>query len=78
VVAHFEAELEHQRGFAAADRTAHPNGEGAPREIAMERLIAFVEMAGVIERFVGVAVRAVIVIVLMMVVAHGKSGLKKA
>jgi hypothetical protein len=75
LVAHASAKLQEQRCLAAAHRSADSDGEGAFRKIAVDRRIAVVEMAGVIEMFVRVAVRAVIVGMRMRV--HG-SGLKKA
>ena len=58
-VAEMAAELEHEGGFAAADGAAHADGEGALGEVAVEREIAIVEVTGVIQVFVGVAVIAV-------------------
>ena len=58
-VAEGEAELEHERGFAAADRTTDTDGEGASGEVAGEGAVAEVEVPRMIEVFVGVAVGAV-------------------
>jgi hypothetical protein len=58
-IAEMAAEFEHQRGFTAADRAADADRESAPRKIAVERLVSFMEMTGVVEVFVSVAVVAV-------------------
>jgi hypothetical protein len=61
LVAHFSAELKEESGFAAADGAANADSEGAAGKVARERGVALVKMARMIEGFVGVAVRAVIV-----------------
>jgi hypothetical protein len=53
--------LQHQRRLAAAHRTTDTNRESALTEVAIQRKIAFVEMAGVIVVLVSVSMRAVIV-----------------
>ena len=60
-LAQFPAELKHERCFAAADRPAHTHGEGPLPEIAIAREIPVMEVSGVLEMFVGMAVRAVAV-----------------
>ena len=50
------AQLQHQRGFAAADRAADADREGAPAEIAVERQVALVKMAGMIGMWMAIAV----------------------
>ena len=69
LIAEMFAELEHEGGFAAADRAADANGEGALREITTERRVTFVKVAGMIEVLVSVAVVAVRMGMRMMV-AH--------
>ena len=60
------AELEHERGLAAAHRSTDTHSKSPLGKVAREREVPFMEMAGVIEVFVRVAVVAV-----MMVVMHG-------
>ncbi|HZO56638.1 MAG TPA: hypothetical protein VFB63_28270 [Bryobacteraceae bacterium] len=65
-IAEAPAELEHQRGFATANRTPHTHGKGAACEIAIvQGLLAFFELAGrghpVVQVNVSVPVRAVVV-----------------
>ncbi len=55
-VAKESAELEHECGFSASYGSANTNREGALLEIAVQRQIAFVKVAGVIEMLVGMAV----------------------
>ncbi len=66
VFAKTPAELEHQRGLAAADGAAHANGEGPPLEITIQRQLALVEMTRMVEVLVGVAAGSV----MMLVRAH--------
>lgn len=72
LIAEGEAQLEHECGLAAADGAADADGEGAAVEVAVERGLALVEVAGVLEVFVGVAVTAAVgVIVTVVVVVMG-------
>jgi len=57
-IAQGEAELEHEGGFAAANGSADADGEGPLFEVAMEGLFAEVEVTGMIEVFVGMAMRS--------------------
>lgn len=54
------AELEHQRRFSASDGSPDAHGKGSPLEVPVERAVPQMEMAGMIEVLVGVAVRAVV------------------
>ena len=54
--AELKAKLEHERGLAAAHGAAHAHGEGALPEITVERRIAVMKMAGMIQEIVGMAV----------------------
>src|ERR1043165_8976849 len=65
--AQFTAKLKHQGCFATADGAADPHGERALGEIPVMSQFAFVEVAGVIEMFVGVQVAMT---VRVMVSAH--------
>ncbi len=47
-------ELQHERGFAAADGSPDSHGEGALGEVAIERSVAQVEVPGMLQVFVGV------------------------
>jgi hypothetical protein len=58
-IAQVAAELEHERGFPAADRAADADGEGAAGEVAGPGLVAEVEVSGMIEVLVGVSRAAV-------------------
>ena len=69
-VAQTLTEREHQRGLAAAYRTAHANGESSLLEVPAKRLVAVQECARVARVFVGMAIGTV----LMRVVAHKISG----
>ena len=59
-IAQSEAELKHESSFAAADGAADADGEGASFEVAMEGLFAEMEVAWMIEVFVGMAVGSVV------------------
>ncbi len=61
----FFAQRQHQRGFAAAHRPAHAHGERALAEIPGTSAARASEMPGMLEMFVGMAVRPV-----MMPCAH--------
>jgi hypothetical protein len=60
-IAQFLTKSEHEGGLAAADRAADSDGERALGEVAGERLFALMKVARVNEIVVGVAVRAVMV-----------------
>ena len=72
--AQLPAQREHQCRLAAAHRPAHPDRERTLVEIAMQRLVAFVEMAGVVEVFVRVAMAVRMGIVVAMVVVVMRMG----
>ena len=59
MIAEMFAELEHEGGFAAADGPTDADGEGAFGEVAVNRRVTFVKVAGMIEVLVSVAVVAV-------------------
>jgi hypothetical protein len=70
--------LKQERGFTASDRAADADGERAARKIAGERRVAFMKVTRMIEMFVRVTVRTVIVAVGMRVCMHRRLGLKKS
>ena len=80
LLAQVSAQCEHQRRLAAAHRPAHADRECTLVEIAVQRLVAFVEMAGVVEMFVrvamavsmGIVVAMVVVMVVMRMGFHGQ------
>jgi hypothetical protein len=55
------AKLKHQRGLPAADRAADADGEGTLPEISRQRPIAFIEVTGMLHRFMRVSLTAVFV-----------------
>ena len=57
----FQAQCQHEGGFAAADRSADTHRKGAAAEIADEWLRALVEVARVFEVFVSMALGPVLV-----------------
>ncbi len=61
LVAQLPAQRQHERGFAAADRSAHPHSKGAPGKVAGDRDWAFMIASRVIEVLVDVTVRCVFV-----------------
>ena len=56
LVAEPPAKLKHQRRLAAPNGPTDANRKGASRKVARVRKITFMEMAGMIEMFVSVAV----------------------
>jgi hypothetical protein len=63
-------ELKHERSLPASNRPPNPNGKSAARKIAIERLVAVVKMAGMIQVFVRVAMISVVVRIRMSVRVH--------
>ncbi len=57
--------LEHEGGLAAAHRASDAHGKRAPMKIAVQRLIALVKMSGVIQVFVSMSARTMMVMVMM-------------
>jgi hypothetical protein len=86
-IAQRAAQREDQRSLAAADRPPDADGEGAPREIAIERRIAIGEPTRMIPVLVVVIVRVrmvmvtrvlmrvvvIVIVIVVVIVAHRRS-----
>ena len=55
-----QAQLQHQRGLTAADRSADSHGKCALPEIAIQRPLPIMKMTGMIQMFVRMAVGTIV------------------
>jgi hypothetical protein len=68
------AQREHQRRLAATHRPAHANRERSVVEIAVHWLVAFMEMSGMFEMFMRVAMAVSMGFIVAMVVIVMRMG----
>ena len=63
-IAKLLAQSEHQRCFAAPDRTANADGESALAQVPVKRLVSLMKMPGMLHVLMGVAAGPVMMVMM--------------